>query len=100
MNVLTRFFAALSHAEGTPSDAEPDPAPEKTMNILHIDSSPRAERSHSRQLTRAFVAELKAAQPNASVVYHDLGHQPVPPVNELWIAAAVFRPGHAHARTA
>ncbi len=58
------------------------------MNILHIDSSPRGERSHSRQLTHAFVEELKATQPNVSVVYRDLGHDPVPPVDEKWIAAA------------
>jgi len=62
------------------------------MNILHIDSSPRSERSHSRQLTHSFVGELKASQPGASVVYHDLGHQPVPPVNETWIAAAFSDP--------
>ena len=62
------------------------------MNILHIDSSPRGERSHSRQLTRAFVQELKALEPGATVVYHDLGHEPVPPVNEAWIAAAYSDP--------
>ena len=62
------------------------------MNILHIDSSPRGERSHSRQLTRAFVQELKADRPDATVVYHDLGHDPVPLVNETWIAAAYSDP--------
>lgn len=62
------------------------------MNILHIDASPRGERSHSRRLTRAFIAELRAAQPNAAVVYHDLGHQPVPHVDEAWIAAAYSEP--------
>ena len=62
------------------------------MNILHIDSSPRGERSHSRQLTRAFVQELKADRPDATIVYHDLGHDPVPPVSETWIAAAFSDP--------
>ncbi len=60
--------------------------------ILHLDSSPRGERSHSRQLTRAFVAELKTSHPDATVVYHDLGHQPVPHVDEPWIAAAYSDP--------
>ncbi len=60
--------------------------------ILHIDSSPRGERSHSRQLTRTFVEELKGSHPDATVVYHDLGHQPVPPVDEPWIAAAYSDP--------
>ena len=62
------------------------------MNILHIDSSPRGERSHSRQLTLAFVQELKADRPDATIVYHDLGHDPVPPVDETWIAAAYSDP--------
>ena len=62
------------------------------MNILHIDSSPRGERSHSRQLTLAFVQELKKAQPNASITYHDLGHDPVPAIDETWIGAAFSDP--------
>jgi FMN-dependent NADH-azoreductase len=68
------------------------------MNILHIDSSPRGERSHSRQLTRAFVEELQASNPEAAVVYHDLGRAPVPPVNEAWIAAAFSDPSTHTAR--
>ena len=70
------------------------------MNILHIDSSARGERSHSRQLTRVFVEEMKASQPGATVVYHDLGHQPVPPVNEAWIAAAYADPSTHSAEAA
>ena len=62
------------------------------MNILHLDSSPRGERSHSRQLTRAFVQELKTSHPDAQVVYRDLGHNPPPHVDELWIAAAYSDP--------
>lgn len=60
--------------------------------ILHLDSSPRGERSHSRQLTRAFVEEFKSLHPDTTVVYHDLGHDPVPPVDEPWIAAAYSDP--------
>lgn len=60
--------------------------------ILHLDSSPRGERSHSRQLTRAFVEELLQSHPDATVVYHDLGHDPVPHVDEPWIAAAYSDP--------
>ena len=62
------------------------------MNILHIDSSPRGERSHSRALTSAFVSELQKTHPDASVAYRDLGHAPVPHVNEAWIAAAYSAP--------
>lgn len=60
--------------------------------ILHLDSSPRGERSHSRQLTHAFVEEFKSQHPDTTVVYHDLGRQPVAPVNESWIAAAYSDP--------
>jgi FMN-dependent NADH-azoreductase len=62
------------------------------MKILHIDSSPRGERSHSRALTAAFVDELKQSRSDVSVTYHDLGHNPVPHVNEGWIAAAYSDP--------
>ena len=62
------------------------------MNILHIDSSASGQRSHSRQLTQAFVQELKAAQPDATLVYHDLARQPVPPVDEAWVEGAFSDP--------
>ena len=62
------------------------------MNILHIDSSPRGERSHSRALTSAFVETLKQSHPDATVSYRDLGHAPVPHVDEAWINAAYSNP--------
>jgi len=63
-----------------------------TMTILHLDSSPRGERSHSRQLTRAFVQELQQKHPDATVVYRDLGHNPPSHVDETWIAATYSDP--------
>lgn len=62
------------------------------MNILHIDSSPRGERSHSRALTAAFVGELQKKHSDATISYRDLGHAPVPHVDEAWIAAAYTAP--------
>lgn len=62
------------------------------MNILHIDSSPRGERSHSRALTAAFVGELTKTHPDATVAYRDLGHAPVPHVDEAWIKSAYSAP--------
>jgi FMN-dependent NADH-azoreductase len=56
--------------------------------LLHIDSSARGERSHSRRLTREFVGKWRDADPGASVVYRDVGRHPVPHVTENWIAAA------------
>ena len=62
------------------------------MNILHLDSSPRGERSHSRALTAAFVGELTSKHSEAQVSYRDLGRQPVPHVDEAWIRAAYGEP--------
>lgn len=64
-------------------------------HILHIDSSPRGERSHSRTLSKEFVSAWKSAHPDDTVTYRDLGHHPVPYVDEDWIAA-VFGPPETH----
>jgi FMN-dependent NADH-azoreductase len=57
-------------------------------HILHIDSSPRSDRSHSRNLAHQFIDGWKTANPDDTITYRDLGHQPVPHVDEAWIAAA------------
>jgi FMN-dependent NADH-azoreductase len=64
--------------------------------ILHIDTSPRGERSHSRTLTSNFVANWKNSYLNSTIIYRDIGHQIIPPVSETWIAAA-FSPPDTHA---
>lgn len=64
-------------------------------HLLHIDASPRGERSHSRRLTREFVEQWKLAHPNDTVTYRDIGRHPVPHVDESWIAAA-FTPPEKH----
>jgi FMN-dependent NADH-azoreductase len=61
-------------------------------HILHVDSSPRGERSISRTLSQEFVDGWKAAYPESTVTYRDLGHDPVPLVTEAWIAAAFSDP--------
>lgn len=65
------------------------------VNILHIDSSPRGERSHSRELSKEFVSGWRAAHPEDAIAYRDLGRYPVPHVDEAWIAAA-FSPPETH----
>ncbi len=65
------------------------------VNILHIDSSPRGERSHSRELSKEFVSGWRAAHPEDAIAYRDIGHHTIPHVNEAWIAAA-FSPPEAH----
>lgn len=61
-------------------------------HILHIDSSPRGDRSHSRRLTTEFVQQWKQAHPADVVTYRDVGRNPVPHVDEPWIAAAYTAP--------
>jgi FMN-dependent NADH-azoreductase len=56
--------------------------------VLHLDASPRGERSHSRRMTREFVEAWKVNYPNDMVVYRDIGRNPIPHVDEAWIAAA------------
>lgn len=61
-------------------------------NILHIDSSPRGDRSISRTLSYEFITSWKDSHPDDTVIYRDLGHNPVPHVDESWIAAAFTPP--------
>ena len=61
-------------------------------HLLHLDASPRGDRSISRALTNDFITHWKAAHPNDSITYRDLGHHPVPLVDETWIAAAFSAP--------
>jgi FMN-dependent NADH-azoreductase len=64
-------------------------------HLLHIDSSPRGERSHSRRMTREFVEQWKQAHLDDTIAYRDIGRNPVPHVDEPWIAAA-FSPPEQH----
>lgn len=61
-------------------------------NLLHIDTSPRGERSHSRRLTQEFIEKWQHVHPNDTVTYRDIGRQPVPHVDEPWIAAGYTPP--------
>lgn len=59
------------------------------MKILHIDSSIQGERSISRTLSAAVVAQLCAVAPGSQVVYRDLAAAPLPQFSTE-IAAAVY----------
>ncbi len=61
-------------------------------HLLHIDSSLRGERSHSRRITRELVEQWKQSHPNDTVTYRDIGHNPIPHIDEPWIAAAFSDP--------
>jgi FMN-dependent NADH-azoreductase len=61
-------------------------------HLLHLDSSPRGERSHSRRMTREFVEQWKQVYSEDTVTYRDIGRNPIPHVDESWIAAAFSSP--------
>ncbi len=60
--------------------------------ILVINSSPRGERSVTRTLVTKFTQDWLGQNPEAKLVSRDLGHHPVPAVNEPWIAGAFTPP--------
>ena len=61
-------------------------------HLLHIDASPRNDRSHTRRLTAAFVRRWRDSHPHGTVTYRDVGRNPLPHVTEEWIAAAFAQP--------
>jgi FMN-dependent NADH-azoreductase len=58
------------------------------MRVLHIDTSARQSRSHTRRLSALFIEELRRSCTDLSVIRRDLALMPPPPVSEEWIAAA------------
>lgn len=61
------------------------------MKILQINSSARAEGSHSTRLANALVERLSAAQPQATVTVRDLGRTPHPMLDGATLQA-LFTP--------
>ncbi|WNZ25817.1 FMN-dependent NADH-azoreductase [Leptolyngbya sp. NK1-12] len=56
-------------------------------HVLHIDTSPRLDRSHSRLLAREFLEQWKTNHPNATITHRDLARQPIPYINDTWVSA-------------
>jgi FMN-dependent NADH-azoreductase len=61
-------------------------------SLLVINSSGRHTRSITRHLTARFVAAWSARNLGAQIFTRDVGTNPPPPVDELWIAAAFAQP--------
>lgn len=61
------------------------------MKILQINSSARAESSHSTRLANALVERLRADQPQAALTVRDLGRTPHPMLDEAALQA-LFSP--------
>jgi FMN-dependent NADH-azoreductase len=60
--------------------------------LLHIDSSARVDRSHSRRLGKFFIDAWRAAAPGDELIYRDIGLDPPPAMSQDWIAAAFTVP--------
>ncbi|MGW8391096.1 FMN-dependent NADH-azoreductase [Pseudoduganella sp. HUAS MS19] len=63
-------------------------------NVLYINSSVRSAGSLSRQLSSAFIAKWKAANPADTVIERDLAANPVPHLSEQMMGA-FFTPAEA-----
>ncbi|MGL4619075.1 FMN-dependent NADH-azoreductase [Chroococcidiopsis sp.] len=61
-------------------------------SILHLDSSPRGDRSKSRKLAKKFIVAWQDLHPDDAIAYRDLRQTPVPHVTEDWIAASFTAP--------
>ena len=67
--------------------------------LLHLDASPRGERSNSRKLGQDFLANFRAARPAVRVITRDIGREPPPFVSEAWVEGA-FAPAESHSPAA
>jgi FMN-dependent NADH-azoreductase len=56
--------------------------------LLHIDSSPLYGSSVTRELTRAFVTQWQAANPDGTVISRDLNATSILPLNEAMVGAS------------
>ena len=56
-------------------------------SILHIDSSPRGDRSKSRKLAKEFIVAWQELHPDDVITYRDLKNTQIPHITEEWIAA-------------
>jgi FMN-dependent NADH-azoreductase len=57
------------------------------MNILHIVSSPRGSASYSNRVAARALDELRTRDPGASVTTRDLARDPLPHIDEDFVAA-------------
>jgi FMN-dependent NADH-azoreductase len=57
------------------------------MNILHITSSPRGPQSYSNRVAAGVLDELRQRNPGATVVTRDLAREPLPHIDEDFVAA-------------
>src|SRR2546430_912282 len=57
------------------------------MNILHLTSSARGNASYSNRVAGQLIAELSARDPGAAVAVRDLAQDPIPHIDDDFVAA-------------
>lgn len=62
------------------------------VHILHLDTSPRMEQSHSRRLAQEFVETWSTHHLGATITYRDLGLNSIPYIDATWIRAKFTPP--------
>jgi len=62
------------------------------VHVLHIDTSPRSEASHSRTLAKEFLETWKIHHPDLKITYQDLGLNSIPYIDDTWITAKFTPP--------
>ncbi|MFD6563172.1 FMN-dependent NADH-azoreductase [Micromonospora profundi] len=62
------------------------------MHLLHIDSSVQGERSISRRLTARAAAAWRAAHPDGTLTYRDIGGEPLPHLDPVAFQAQTTPP--------
>ena len=70
-----------------------------SRTLLHVDASPRGQRSYSRKLGAKFVAAWQLAHPDSTVITRDVLREPPPFVSEAWVEGA-FSPVEQHSPAA
>jgi FMN-dependent NADH-azoreductase len=61
-------------------------------SLLVINSSARTARSITRHMTARFTATWREHNPHGEIIDRDVGANPVPPIDQDWIAAAFSKP--------
>jgi FMN-dependent NADH-azoreductase len=59
-----------------------------STKLLHVEVSPRLQRSHSRKLSQEFIATWRASHPQGQVIDRDLTLQPPSFISEAWVEGA------------
>src|SRR5262245_28092078 len=82
-----RALPAASTPLSSPSTTSTNQRSEPMCNILYVSSSPRGSASYSNRVAAGVIDELTKADPQAKVAVRDLAQDPLPHIDEDFVAA-------------